>query len=297
MAKKDRLKNGLDLLFEDNFHDEPESAEESGGVKTLRISLVEPDKNQPRTDFDPEKLQELADNIMRHGVLQPILVRPLSNGSYKIVAGERRWRASRMAGLSEIPVVIRELSDHDAAQIALIENLQREDLNPIEEARAFCRLMTDFEMTQEMVGEAVGKSRAAVANSQRLLKLEDEVQKLVAQKKISVGHAKVLCGLSGEKQLEFARKCVGDELTVRQLESEISRSEKVKPKSEPKTDFGDPFGKFSVETQMSFKQLYGIDTKLGKEKNGGFSMKFTFKNEAELKEMIARLAEKLDKNQ
>jgi ParB family chromosome partitioning protein len=296
MAKKERLKNGLDMLFEDNFHDDPESGGTTA-VQTIRISLIEPDKNQPRTQFDEEKLRELSENIAIHGVLQPILVRPLDNGSYRIVAGERRWRASRMAGLNEVPVVIRDLTDYEAAQISLIENLQREDLNPIEEAKAYQRLIDEFDMTQEQIAKSVGKSRAGIANSVRLLKLPDEVQKYVESKEISVGHAKLLCGIPDEKQIaDLAKACIEKKLTVRELETLISNSEeKIKPQKTKKTaDFADPFRKFSVETAMSFKQLYGIDAKVSKEKGGKVSMKMTFANEEEMQEILAKLSDKLE---
>ena len=298
MAKKERLKNGLDMLFEDNFHDESGSGGENGGVTKIRISLIEPDKNQPRTQFDPDKLAELSDNISRHGLLQPILVRPLENGGYRIVAGERRWRAARMASLEEVPVVMRELSDLEAAQISLIENLQREDLNPLEEARAYQRLIDEFGMTQERVAESVCKSRAAVANSVRLLKLAEPVQKLLENKAITVGHAKLLCGIDDEKiQTSLADDCVKNKLTVRELEKVIADKAKADGKTQKKTkkpDFADPFRKFSVETEMSFKQLYGIDAKVNREKGGKVSMKLTFGSEEELQNALAKLSEKFD---
>lgn len=300
MSKKDRLKNGLDMLFEDNFHDEPEKDAESKEkpVQTVRISLIEPDKNQPRTQFDTDRLTELSDNISRHGLLQPILVRPIENGGYRIVAGERRWRAARMAALDEVPVIIREMTDFEAAQISLIENLQREDLNPIEEAKAYRRLIDDFGMTQETVAESVGKSRAAVANSVRLLKLAKPVQELVGNKTLTVGHAKALAGIEDEKmQIQLSNECVSCKLTVRELEKAIAaktRGNEKPLKNDKKLDFADPFKKFSVETAMSFKQLYGIDAKLNKEKGGKVSMKLTFGSEQELQEMLAKLSDKLE---
>ena len=298
MAKKERLKNGLDMLFEDNFHDEPDSGGENGGVTKIRISLIEPDKNQPRTQFDPDKLAELSDNISRHGLLQPILVRPLENGGYRIVAGERRWRAARMASLEEVPVVIRELSDLEAAQISLIENLQREDLNPLEEARAYQRLIDEFGMTQERVAESVCKSRAAVANSVRLLKLAEPVQKLLENKTITVGHAKLLCGIDDEKiQTSLADDCVKNKLTVRELEKVIADKAKADGKTQKKTaknDFADPFKKFSTEIELCVRRIYGRQARVNKEKGGKVSMTLIFENEEELQNALTNFSDRYD---
>ena len=162
-AKKGGLGRGLDALFADN------AVEEQGKVVTLRISEIEPNRDQPRKVFDEAALADLAESIAQHGVLQPLLVRPLARGGYQLVAGERRWRASRLAGLTEVPVVVREMSDQEAAELALIENLQRQDLNPMEEALGYRTLMEQYGMTQEDAARAVGKSRPAVANALRLL--------------------------------------------------------------------------------------------------------------------------------
>lgn len=300
MAKKERLKNGLDMLFEDNFHDDVGgSDDEQGGqlpVTTLRISLIEPDKQQPRMKFDGQKLEELADNISQHGVLQPILVRPIGEESYKIVAGERRWRAARMAGLTEIPVVIRELSDIQAAQIALIENIQREDLDPIETAYAYKRLMEEFSMTQEQLSKSVGKSRASVANMVRLLKLPTEVQQKIRDKKISLGHAKLLCGAKDVDHVMMFAKFAENGMTVRDLERKMILSEGKVPtrKKSANKDTSDPFYKFAVETQMAFKQMYGIDVKVEKNGEYDYCVKFLFDNENALKDMVETLSNNLD---
>ncbi|MBR1723525.1 MAG: ParB/RepB/Spo0J family partition protein [Ruminococcus sp.] len=293
MGKKDRLKNGLDLLFEDNFPDEEEKGSGGESVSTLRISMIEPDPEQPRFNFDEKKLEELTYNIRQHGILQPILVRPMPNGSYRIVAGERRWRAARKAGLTEAPVLIRELSDEDAAKFALVENIQREDLDPIEEAAAYHRLMEDFDMTQDMVAGAVGKSRPQVANLLRLLSLPHEVQQMVSAGEISVGHAKVLCGVEDAMTcynfaLEAKKGC-----TVRELEKLIARSETPeKPKKPERSLKNDEFTKYSVTTQQQFKSVYGLNAKVSKEKKG-YSLRFDFGTEEELKELIGRLSDKL----
>ena len=188
MAKKTGLGMGLDALFEDNGN-------ESHGSQTVRLSEIEPNKNQPRQSFDEASITSLAESIREHGLIQPILVRPIETGGYQIVAGERRWRACRMLGMSEVPVLIRELSDFETAQLALIENVQRENLNPIEEATAYRTLMENFHMTQETLSKAVGKSRSVLANAVRLLNLPEIVQDMLKNGDISVGQAKALASI------------------------------------------------------------------------------------------------------
>ncbi len=206
------LGGGLSSLFE-------EDATEVQAKKTVRLSEIEPNRSQPRKNFDETAISALADSIREHGVLQPLLVRPLPAGGYQIVAGERRWRAARMLGLDEIPVVIRELSDLETAQIALIENLQRENLNPIEEALGYRRLQDDFDMKQEDIAKTVGKSRSAVANAVRLLRLPEEVQNLLIDGSLTAGHARALLGFADEVQMiAAANKAAEGLLTVRQLE-------------------------------------------------------------------------------
>lgn len=195
----------------------------------LKISQIEPNKSQPRTEFDQEKLNILADSIKKYGVLQPIVVKKLENGFYRIIAGERRWRASKLAGLTKIPVVIRDYDDQETMEIALVENLQREDLNPFEEARGYRELMDLFSMTQEQVAHKVGKSRSAVANSIRLLSLSDEIKELVLKKELTVGHVRALLATDNEGiQLMAARQIVHDGLTVRQTEALIKNLLKEK---------------------------------------------------------------------
>jgi ParB family chromosome partitioning protein len=198
--------------------------EDKKGITTISISLVEPNKGQPRKDFDREKIQELADSIKENGLLQPILVTPLENGGYRIVAGERRWRAARLAGLKEVPVYVRELSEKQVMQLALIENIQRQDLTPIEEAKAYKQLMDKYFMTQQELAKAVGKSRSAIANAVRLLELAEPVQKYLDRGELSVGHAKVLAGLSDEQlQVQAADLALSDGLSVRELENEVKK--------------------------------------------------------------------------
>ncbi len=220
-AKKGGLGRGLDALFADNSIEEiaPSSA-----VK-LKIMDIEPNRDQPRKIFDEQALSELADSIAKHGVIQPLLVRPLPDGSYQLVAGERRWRASRMAGLTEVPVVIKELSDDEAMALALIENLQREDLNAVEEAQGIKALMDTLGLTQEEAAEQVGKSRPAIANALRLLKLPDSVLEMVSQGTLSAGHARALLAFEDDKELvEVAKLIIEKGLTVRDVERLAKKS-------------------------------------------------------------------------
>lgn len=218
-SKRGGLGKGLDAIFIDN---EPE---ESNSSITLKISEIEPNKSQPRKEFDENALAELADSIAQHGVLQPLLVRPIADGGYQIVAGERRWRASRMAGLTEVPVVIRELTDSETMELALIENLQREDLSPVEEAMGYKQLMEDYGFSQEQVSKTVGKSRPSVANALRLLNLPEEILYLVNTGKISSGHGRTLLAFKNpDDMLKSAKLCVDEEISVRELERMAKKS-------------------------------------------------------------------------
>ena len=227
-AKKGGLGRGLDVLFADNSIEEIAS---TSAVK-LKIMDIEPNRDQPRKIFDEDALAELADSIAKHGVIQPILVRPMPDCSYQLVAGERRGRASRMAGLTEVPVVIKELSDDEAMALALIENLQREDLNAIEEAQGIKALMDTLSLTQDEAAERVGKSRPAVANALRLLKLPDSVIALVSDGKLSPGHARALLGFKDEQDIiETADLIIEKGLTVRDVEKLVKKRNK-EPKAE-----------------------------------------------------------------
>ena len=197
---KGGLGAGLDLLFNDNTSDVQVK-------KTLRLSDIEPNRDQPRKTFSDEAITALAESIREHGVLQPILVRPLSTGGYQIVAGERRWRASQLAGLKTVPCIVRNYTDREICEIAIIENLQREDLNPIESARAIKQLIETFDLTQEVVADRIGKSRPAVANTLRLLTLTPEVVNMIEAGKLSAGHARCLISVEDPKfQVELALK-------------------------------------------------------------------------------------------
>ena len=214
MAKKiGGLGKGLSAIFVEN------DTEDKNEVVTLKISQIEPNRSQPRRRFNEEALEELAKSIREHGVLQPILVRPMLHGGYQIVAGERRYRASRLAGLTEMPVIIRELTDSETMQIALIENLQRRDLSPLEEAAGFRTLIEEYGFSQEDVARTVGKSRSAVANTLRLLNLPDDVKTLVDEEKLSAGHARALLSIEDEKKIsETAKRMADSGMSVRDAE-------------------------------------------------------------------------------
>lgn len=236
MAKKG-LGRGLNALLQS---DEPISSEVKvqgqETVSELKIMDIEPNTTQPRKDFDDEKISELADSIKEHGVITPILVQKSENGFYKIIAGERRWRASKLAGKKTIPAIIKDYNKEEFYEVSLIENLQRQDLNPVEEALGYKRLMDEFGFTQEEVAKKLSKSRSSVANSLRLLNLEKEVMELLREGKISTGHAKVLLGLSDKKrQVALSKEVAEKELSVRQLENLI-KADTQKPKKEIKKD-------------------------------------------------------------
>ena len=245
MAKKlTGLGRGLDALLDDLDVQEPEN----GGVLTVSLYDIDTNPDQPRKTFDPEKLKELASSLKRHGVVQPLLVR--KNGlRYTIVAGERRYRAARLAGLKTVPVVLTEANDDTLMEISLVENIQREDLNPIEEAAALKLLMQQHDLTQEEVSERVGKSRSAIANALRLLTLSKPVQAMVKDGTLSAGHGKMLAGVADAKlQKELAEKCVQNDWSVRRLEDELRFAAMEK---KPKTEAFEP----SVEFKAALHRL------------------------------------------
>ena len=233
MAKMKGLGKGLDALLGDDFTNEPE-------VKSslfLPISQVESCAAQPRKQFDPDALADLADSIRQHGIIQPLTVRKLQSGYYQIIAGERRWRAARMAGLDQVPAIVIEADDRKAMELAMIENLQREDLNPMEEAEGYRTLMEQYGLTQEETSQRVGKSRSAVANALRLLHLSDEVRALVEEGKLSGGHARALVPLTAELQKKAAAVIIKDDLSVRQTELLVKKLTADKPQK-PAKDAG-----------------------------------------------------------
>lgn len=271
-VKKGGLGRGLESLFEDAARDV------GGPVSTLPLREIEPDKNQPRKDFDEAALAELADSIARHGLLQPIAVRAAAGGAYKIIAGERRWRAARMAGLSEVPVVIKDVSDAEAMELALIENLQREDLDPVEEAMGYRQLMDRCQLTQEQAAQKIGKSRSAVANSLRLLNLPEDVLALLKAGKLSTGHAKVLLGLPDkEMQSRAAEAVVGQNLNVRQTEALCKKL--TKPEKPPKPQPLRPV--LAGEVEYALREALGSEVKVDY-KNGQGSLTVHFYSDEQL---------------
>lgn len=293
MSKKTRMNRGLDALFSDNFAPEKETEKaEKSGITTVSISLVEPNKNQPRTKFDEEKIAELTQSIKQNGILQPILVTPLDNGGYRIVAGERRWRAARGAGLKEIPVYIRKLDDKQVMQLALIENVQRQDLSPIEEARAYRQLMDEYKMTQQEVSEAVGKSRSVIANSLRLLTLCGPVVELLEKGELTVGHAKMLAGITdAQEQKTIAQLAVKNGFNVRQLEVYIAGQSGEKQKAKkPSLKQENPFLR---EFEISVNDNSNIRAKAKQSGGGATTVSLTIGKNVDVNAVLSKLAELL----
>ena len=281
MAKKQSgLGKGLGALMLENNVDDMVS------TSTLPINEIIPNKEQPRKTFDEAALQELADSITVHGVLQPLLVRPQLSGGYQLIAGERRWRASRMAGLKEVPVIIRELSDSEAMEIAIIENLQREDLNPIEEAEGLQALIDKCDYTQEQVAVSVGKSRPAIANALRLLKLPEEVRQMTKEGEISAGHARALLAFDNQAIMyEVAKQIVSDKLTVRDVE----RLAKRPTKSAEKKQNAKHRDSFYDEVELSLTDVLGRRVKVYNGRSKG-TLEIEFYSLDDLKDIANAIA-------
>lgn len=279
--KKSGLGKGLDKLFLEN------SVDEMVATNVLPLSEIIPNKEQPRKTFDEGALQELADSITQHGVLQPLLVRPLPEGGYQLVAGERRWRASRLAGLKEVPVVVKDLSDVETMEIAIIENLQREDLNPIEEAEGLQTLIDRCGFTQDEVATSVGKSRPAIANSLRLLKLPPEVRDMTREGVISAGHARALLAFDNEAMIyEAAKQIVQQKLTVRDVE----RLAKMKEKSAPVVKHAKRRDAFYDEVELSLSEALGRKVRVLNGRGKG-TLEIEFYSMEDLKDIANRLGE------
>lgn len=281
-VKRNGLGRGLESLFVDN------SVEEITAFSNkLKIMEIEPNHDQPRKIFDEKALAELADSIAQHGILQPLVVRPLSNGSYQLVAGERRWRAARMAGLSEVPVIIKELTDEEVIEIAMVENLQREDLNPLEESLGYAYMMQKLKITQEQVAEKVGKSRPAVANALRLLKLPEEIQEMVKNNIISAGHARALLGFSTkEEMLEVASLIIKEDISVREIENLVKAAKKAPPKPKEKKKRE----KFFSEVELALVNNLGRKVKIKENgKKGSGVLEIEFFDESDLKSLAMKL--------
>ena len=275
--KKRGLGRGLDAIFAEN------AADASEGAVTVKLSEIEPNREQPRKEFDPAALAELADSISQHGILQPLLLRPMVSGGYRIVAGERRWRAARMAGLAEVPAVVREMTDAEEMLFALIENLQREDLTPLEEARGYRELIAREGFTQEEVSKTVGKSRPAVTNALRLLNLPDDLQEMLERGEITAGHARTLLSFQDEEEMRLAAKKAKEGASVRELEAMAKRANTAekKPKAPVKNQY-------YQEAQLAIGQSLGRRVKVtGNKKKGALSIEFY--GEDDLKNLLSEL--------
>ena len=297
MALKRGLGKGLDSLIPTNVMMESEvkhatvstassGEEEKDGTLMVKLSKVEPNREQPRKNFDEDSLQELAESLKQFGMLQPILVQNRGD-YYEIIAGERRWRAAKIAGLKEVPVIVRELTDQEIVEISLIENIQREDLNPIEEAQAYKRLLTEFHLKQDEVAERVSKSRTAVTNSMRLLKLCDEVQKMVVDDMISTGHARALISIEDpEEQYLIAQKIFNEKLSVREVEKLVKDLHKPPkpPKEENKT-----LQAIYQEISERLKQSLSTKVSVSAKQNGAGKIEIEFYNHEDLERLLERI--------
>ena len=281
--KKGGLGKGLEAIFAEN------TAEAQGAV-ALKLSDIEPNRDQPRKDFGDEALSELADSISQHGVLQPLLVRPIFTGGYQIVAGERRWRAARMAGLTEVPVIIREMDDAEFMEIALIENLQREDLTPLEEARGYMALMESHDFTQEEISKTVGKSRPSITNALRLLNLPEEIQKMLESGELSAGHARTLLSFKNpEDMLNAAKKTADEGISVRELEKIAKRANENKTeKAEPVR----PKNHYYEEVRLALNEHLGRKVRIDGTKKKGI-IQIEFYGEDDLKNLLKELSSEI----
>ena len=285
MAKKNSgLGRGLDAIFFDNALAE-ENANKENTITFIKISLVDPKSDQPRKYFDEAALADLAESIRENGLLQPILVREYGDGRYQIIAGERRFRACRIAGLSEIPAIIMDRDDKNAAQIALIENIQREDLNPLEEAMAYRSLREEYGMTQEELSYKVGKSRSAIANSLRILELPEEILVMVASKELSAGHARTLLGVKDrEDMILLAQIAVEQDLSVRALEEAVKKANKPK-KVKEETEDVEPLVDYIREIELRIQRKIGRKAKI-EEKGKKKTLTLYYEDNEDLDELL-----------
>lgn len=276
--KKRGLGKGLDAIFAEN------SAESTEGAISIKISEIEPNRDQPRKEFDSAALSELADSISQHGVLQPLLLRPLLSGGYRIVAGERRWRAARMAGLTEVPAVVREMTDTEEMLFALIENLQREDLTPLEEARGYRTLIETQGFTQEEISQTVGKSRPAVTNAMRLLNLPEDIQEMLEKGEITAGHARTLLSFKNEEDMRLGAQKAKQGISVRELENMAKRLNEKK--SSPQRAGGK--NHYYEEAQLAVGEYLGRKVKVSGTKKKGV-LQIEFYGEEDLQNLLSEL--------
>ena len=282
-ARKHGLGRGLDALLggDTNLPESNGKGASSGKVvDMLPLDLIQRGRFQPRRDFNAEKLQELADSIAAQGVVQPIVVRPIDTSRYEIIAGERRWRAAQQAGLSEIPAVIRDVPDKTAMAMGLIENIQRDDLNPLEEASALYRLLDEFELTHQQIAQGIGKSRTTVTNLLRLLELNTDVKRLIEERRIEMGHARALLGLQEQRQSDAARQVVAQGLSVRETEKLVRRLQGVKPEQKARAVADDDPDVKRLENSLADK--LGARVKIQQGSNGNGKLVISYNNLEEL---------------
>lgn len=282
MVKQKGLGRGLDALLAGDI----EETGKDDGLRMLRVNQLQSGKYQPRSHMDEAALQTLADSIKSQGIMQPILVREIAPEQYEIIAGERRWRASQMAGLENVPVLIREIEDESALQMALIENIQRENLNPIEEALGIRRLINEFSMTHEKAADAVGRSRVAVSNLLRLLNLTDAVQQMVMQSKLDMGHARTLIGLDAAQQIMLANKIMQQDLSVREAEGLVKKlAQEAKPNHQKTAVNHDV-----LALQSTLSERLGANVNIAAKANGAGTLKINYSNLDQLDDIIRRIS-------
>lgn len=280
MAKQKGLGRGLDALLAGDAEND------SNGLRMLPVGQLQPGKYQPRSYMDDEALHTLADSIKSQGIMQPILVRELASEQYEIIAGERRWRASQIAGLEEVPVLIREIEDESALKMALIENIQRENLNPLEEALGIKRLIDEFAMTHEKAANAVGRSRVAVSNLLRLLTLANGVQNLLMENKLDMGHARALIGLDPAQQVMLASKIVQENLSVREVEGLVKKAGQTEQNKTPKATVNADI----VALQNTLSEALGAGVSIAAKSNGSGTLKINYSNLDQLDEIIKKIS-------
>lgn len=279
-VQKRGLGRGLDALL----GDAPPATEKKNELQKLPIEWLQRGKFQPRKDIDPEKIKELADSIKAQGVIQPIVLRKIGDDRYEIVAGERRWRAAQLAGLQEVPVVVRDIDDKGAMAIALIENIQREDLNPLEEAEALKRLLEEFELTHQQIADAIGKSRATVTNLLRLMELQPEVKQLLVDKQIEMGHARALLPLGRDLQIQAAQKIAKQSLSVRAVEKLIRDLQTEPEKKQPEVVDRD-----TLRLQEDLTSRLGAKVSINHKKNGSGKLVVSYSSLEQLDGIIEQL--------
>ena len=285
MAKPKGLGRGLDALLSNTDEDQPKN---DGSLQTLSISDLKPGKYQPRSIMQEEALHALSQSILKQGVMQPIIVRPIGNNQYEIIAGERRWRAAKLANLNEVPVIIKNIPDESALAMALIENIQREDLNPLEEAVGIKRLIDEFNMTHEEAADAVGKSRVTVSNLLRLLTLTKPVQDRLLSGKIDMGHARALIGLEGSQQIMLCEEVIQKNLSVREVEALVKNLQnsykKDKATLSPKKTNADV-----RQLEESLAETLGASVTIDAKKNGSGVLKVHYRNLEQLDEILKKI--------